>query len=76
VTEPGDPPQDKGSRLLPGRKFSFDAGLRTAASCGWHPMGQQKIHEYEALRDGSGRRLYCWLTSFSQSLQNKFAHNS
>ena len=32
-------------------------------------MGQQEVHEYEALGGGSGRRLYCWLTSFSQSLQ-------
>ncbi|MCI6729832.1 MAG: hypothetical protein MR473_06590, partial [Clostridiales bacterium] len=37
--------------------------------CGRHPVGQQKVHEYEALRGGSGRRLHCWLTSFSQSLQ-------
>ncbi|MGO5028232.1 hypothetical protein, partial [Candidatus Agathobaculum pullicola] len=27
------------------------------------------IHEYEALGGGSGRRLYCRLTSFSQNLQ-------
>lgn len=37
-----------------------------------HPVGQQEVHEYEALRGGSGRRLYCWLTSFSQSLQTNF----
>lgn len=30
---------------------------------------QQEIHEYEALRGGLERRLYCWLTSLSQSLQ-------
>ena len=35
-------------------------------------MGQQEVHEYEALRGGSGRRLYCRLTSFSQSLQTNF----
>ena len=32
-------------------------------------MGQQEIHEHEALGGGSVRRLYCRLTSFSQSLQ-------
>ena len=32
-------------------------------------MGLQKIHEHEALGGGSGRRLYCWLTSLSRSLQ-------
>ena len=34
-----------------------------------YPVGQQEAHEYEALRGDSGRRLYCRLTSFSQSLQ-------
>ena len=72
----GDPAQDKGGRLLPGRQFDFDAGLCPAASCSWYPVGQQKVHEHEALRDGSGRRLYCRLTSFGRSLQIKFAHNS
>ena len=43
--------------------------LCPAASCGWHTVGQQKVHEYEALRDDSRRRLYCWLTLFCQSLQ-------
>ena len=33
------------------------------------PSGQQNVHEHEALRGGYGRRLYCRLTSFSQSLQ-------
>ena len=32
-------------------------------------VGQQEIHEHEALGGGSGRRLYCRLTSFSRSLQ-------
>ncbi|WP_419046188.1 hypothetical protein, partial [Dysosmobacter sp.] len=36
---------------------------------GRHPVGQQEIHEHEALGGGSVRRLYCRLTSFSQSLQ-------
>ena len=45
------------------------AGLRGAAPCGGHPVGQQEIHEHEALGGGSGRRLYCRLTSFSRSLQ-------
>ena len=32
-------------------------------------MGQQEIHEHEALGGGFGRRLYCRLTSLSRSLQ-------
>ena len=32
-------------------------------------MGQQEVHEYEAFGDHPRRHLYCWLTSFSQSLQ-------
>ena len=32
-------------------------------------VGQQEIHEYEAFRGGSERRLYCRLTSFRRSLQ-------
>ena len=32
-------------------------------------MGQQEIHEHEALGDGAGRRLHCRLTSFSRVLQ-------
>ena len=36
---------------------------------GGHPVGQQEIHEHEALGGGHGRRLYCRLTSFSRSLQ-------
>ena len=29
----------------------------------------QEVHEYEALGGGLGRHLYCWLISFSRSLQ-------
>jgi hypothetical protein len=32
-------------------------------------MGQQEIHEHEALGGDHGRRLHCRLTSFSRSLQ-------
>ena len=39
------------------------------APCGRYPVGLQEIHEHEALGGGSGRRLYCRLTSFSRSLQ-------
>ena len=45
------------------------AGLREAAPCSGNSVGQQEIHEHEALRGGFGRRLYCRLTSFSRSLQ-------
>ncbi len=37
--------------------------------CGMQPASngaQQEVHEHEALRGGSGRRLYCWLISFSR----------
>ena len=44
-------------------------GRNDICPCGRYSVGQQKVHEYEALGDGSGRRLYCRLTSFSQSLQ-------
>ena len=54
---------------LPGWQLCPHAGLRPAAPCGRHPVGQQEVHEHEALRGGSGRRLYCWLTSFDRSLQ-------
>ena len=42
------------------------ARLRHVAGTQW---GNQKVHKYEALRDGSGRRIYCRLTSLEQSLQ-------
>ena len=45
------------------------AGTFPPAACGWHSVGQQRVHEHEALRGGSGRRLYCRLTSFSRSLR-------
>ena len=52
-----------------GWELRTDAGLRPAPPCGGHPVGQQEIHEHEALGGGSGRRLHCRLTSFSRSLQ-------
>ena len=59
-------------KSLSGWQLRSYAGLRPPAPCSRHPVGQQEVHEYEALRGGSGRRLYCWLTSFSQSLQTNF----
>jgi DNA repair photolyase len=32
-------------------------------------VGQQEVHEYEALRGCPGGCLYCWLILFCQSLQ-------
>ena len=52
-----------------GRSLMADAGLHEAAPCSGHPVGQQEVHEHEALGDSSGRCLYCRLTSFSRSLQ-------
>ena len=49
--------------------FFFDAGLCQATPCSWHPVGQQEVHEYEALRGYPGGCLYCWLILFCQSLQ-------
>ena len=60
---------------IPGWELRPDAGLREAPPRGTHPVGQQEIHEYEALRDVSGRLLYCRLTSFSQSLQTNLRIN-
>ena len=54
---------------IPRWQLRPDAGLRPAAPRGGHPVGQQEIHEHEALGGSSGRRLYCRLTSFSRSLQ-------
>ena len=54
---------------VPGRQLRPDAGLRPTSPRGGYPVGLQEIHEYEALGGGSGRRLYCRLTSFSRSLQ-------
>ena len=59
------PAQDLRGGDLPRWQLRPDAGLRPVAPCGRHPVGQQEVHEYEALRGGSGRRLYCRLTSFS-----------
>ena len=66
---PGDPPPHQSSGLLPGWQFCFDAGLCQAPPCSWHPVGQQEVHEYEALRGCPGGCLYCWLILFCQSLQ-------
>ena len=60
--EPGDPAPDTGSRCLPGRKFGIDAGLRTASSCSRNPVGQQEIHEYEAL-GSHGAGATGWISS-------------
>ena len=46
-----------------------DGWLCPAPPRGGHPVGQQEIHEHEALGGGHGRRLYCRLTSLSRSLQ-------
>ena len=54
---------------IPGWEFRPDAGLRQTSPRGGHPVGQQEIHEHEALGGGSGRRLRCLLTSRSRSLQ-------
>ena len=64
--EPRDPPQDPRGGDVSGRKLCPDAGLRETPPCGRYPVGQQKVHEYEAPGGGSGRRLYCRLISFSR----------
>ena len=56
-------------RLFPGRQFCPHAGLCPAEACCRNRIGQQKVHEYEALRGNYGRRRYCRLTSFGRSLQ-------
>lgn len=54
---------------IPRWQLRPDAGLCPTSPCGGYPVGQQEIHEHEALGGGSGRRLYCRLTSLSRSLQ-------
>ena len=71
-----DPAKDTGGWLFPGRELGLNARLCPAASCGGHSVGQQEVYEHEALGGVAGRCLFGWLTSFIQSLQNKFAHNS
>lgn len=39
---------------VPGRQLRPDAGLREATPRGGHPVGQQEIHEHEALGGGFG----------------------
>ena len=69
AAEPGDPPPDPRGGDIPRWQLRPDAGLREATPCGGHPVGLQEIYEYEALGGGSGRHLYCRLTSLSRSLQ-------
>ena len=71
TAQPGDPPPHQSSGLLPGWQFYFDAGLCQAPPCSWHPVGQQEVHEYEALSGCPGGYLYCWLILFCQSLQTR-----
>ena len=48
AAEPGDPPPYSCSGQLPGRQLCPYAGLCPATPCSWLPVGQQKVHEYEA----------------------------
>ena len=61
--------------VIKGQIKELVRGLCPTATCSRHPVGQQEVHEHEALGGGSGRRHYCWLTSFIRSLQTNFAHN-
>ena len=61
-------PQDARGGDVSRRKLRPDAGLREASPRGGYPVGQQKAHEYEALRGSFGRRLPFRLTSFSRGL--------
>ena len=47
------------------------AGLFQAAPCGRYPVGEQEVHECEALGDHSGKRLCCRLISFSRAFKLK-----
>ncbi len=57
------------AKMLKAIHAQENAGLREATPRGGHPVGQQEIHEHEALGGGSGRRLRCRLTSLSRSRQ-------
>ena len=58
-----------GSAAVSRPEICHHAGLCPAETCCRNRIGQQKVHEYEALRGNYGRRLYCRLTSFGRSLQ-------
>ena len=47
---------------IPGWEFRPDAGLRQTSPRGGHPVGQQEIHEHEALGGGHGPVSYTHLT--------------
>ena len=59
-----------GVKLIVGDKcMGMLEAVGEAATRRGYPVGLQEIHEYEAPRGGSVRRLYCRLTSLSRSLQ-------
>ena len=60
---------DSSHWLVLSKKVNEILAMPGATPRGGHPVGQQEIHEHEALGGGSGRRLYCRLTSLSRSLQ-------
>ena len=74
--EPGDSPPHPCGGQFPGRQLCPDAGLCQAAPCSRHPVGQQKVYEYEAPGGCPWGRLHCRLTSFIPGSANQFAQNS
>lgn len=57
--------------LFPRRQLCPHAGLCQAVPCGRFPVGEQEVHECEALGDHSGKRLCCRLISFSRAFKLK-----
>ena len=56
--------------MLSRREFSLNAGLCPVASCGWLPVGQQKVYEHDALRGVAAQYLTCRIISFSEPANN------
>ena len=52
-------------RDVPGRRLRAPGGGHHGGT-----VGQQEIHEHEALGGGHGRRLYCRLTSLSRACKS------
>ena len=50
--------------------------LRLATPCGWHPVGQQEMHEYEAPEGSFWRMSLLPADLIRSELANFFAHNS
>ena len=68
--------QDPCGGDIPRWQLRPDAGLRPAPPCGGHPVGQQEIHEHEALGGGSWTTPLLPADFIQPEPANNFAHKS